>query len=108
MSMTLRDYGRFGLFTLGSGKAGGIQVLPPGWMRDATSPHVKSPPYGYFWWLAPDGYEAEGIFGQTVSVFPGDKLVVVINSAWPVAWSEDINKVRMHYLDSIRAAARGL
>jgi CubicO group peptidase (beta-lactamase class C family) len=108
MSMTLRDYGRFGLFTLGSGKAGGVQVLPNGWMQDATSPHVKSPPYGYFWWLVPDGYEAEGIFGQTVSVFPGDKLVVVINSAWPLAWSEEINQVRMQYLAAIRAAARSL
>jgi hypothetical protein len=48
--------------------------------------------------------EAEGIFGQTVSVFPSDKLVVVINSAWPLAWSEDINKVRMQHLESIRAA----
>jgi hypothetical protein len=44
----------------------------------------------------------------TVSMFPADKLVVVINSAWPVAWSEDINQVRMQYLKAIRAAARSL
>jgi len=108
ISMTLRDYGRFGQFVLDGGKAGGHAVLPDGWIADATSPHVTTPPYGYFWWLIPGGYEAEGIFGQTVSVFPADHLVVVINSAWPAAWSEDIDAVRMKYLAAIRAAtARG-
>ena len=43
---------------------------------------MKKPPYGYFWWLLPGGYEGEGIFGQTVSIFPADHVVVVINSAW--------------------------
>jgi CubicO group peptidase (beta-lactamase class C family) len=106
ISMTLRDYGRFGQFVLDGGKAGGVDVLPAGWIEDATSPHVKAPPYGYFWWLIPGGYEAEGIFGQTVSVFPKEHLVVVINSAWPGAWVDKIDAVRMKYLDAIRAAAR--
>ena len=47
-----------------------------------------------------------GIFGQTVSIFPEDHLVVVINSAWPVAWSDDIDAARMKYLAAIRTAAR--
>jgi CubicO group peptidase (beta-lactamase class C family) len=106
ISMTLRDYGRFGQFMLDGGGAGGRAVLPKGWIADATSPHVKEPPYGYFWWLIPGGYEAEGIFGQTVSVFPADHLVVVINSAWPAAWSDDIDAMRMKYLAAIRAAAK--
>jgi len=106
ISMTLRDYGRFGQFVLDGGKAAGRDVLPTGWVADATSPHVKTPPYGYFWWLIPGGYEAEGIFGQTVSVFPNEHIVVVINSAWPGAWVESIDAVRMKYLDAIRAAAK--
>ena len=106
ISMTLRDYGRFGLFTLDSGRIGEHSILPKGWMKDATSPHVTEPPYGYFWWLTDGGYEAEGIFGQTVSVFPADHLVIVINSAWPGAWVEDIDKVRVQYLQAIRAAAK--
>ncbi|HLZ82209.1 MAG TPA: serine hydrolase [Caulobacteraceae bacterium] len=106
ISMTLRDYGRFGEFMLDGGKAGGRPVLPPGWIADATSPHVKEPPYGYFWWLLPDGYEGEGIFGQTVSVFPKDHLVVVINSAWGKAWDDDIDAARHKYLDAIRAATK--
>jgi CubicO group peptidase (beta-lactamase class C family) len=106
ISMTLRDYGRFGQFMLDGGKAGGADVVPAGWVADATAEHVKQPRYGYFWWLIPGGYEGEGIFGQTVSVFPEDHLVVVINSAWPSAWSDDIDAVRMKYLAAIRAAAK--
>jgi CubicO group peptidase (beta-lactamase class C family) len=106
VSMTLRDYGRVGQFLLDHGKAAGHEVVPAGWTEDATAPHVSMPPYGYFWWIIPGGYEAEGIFGQTLSVFPQDHLVVVINSAWPAAWSEEINAVRMKYLAALRAAAR--
>ncbi|MFI4973911.1 MAG: serine hydrolase domain-containing protein [Caulobacterales bacterium] len=106
ISMTLRDYGRFGQFMLDGGKADGRDVLPAGWIADATSPHVKVPPYGYFWWLIPGGFEGEGIFGQTVSIFPKDHLVVVINSAWPAAWVDAIDTVRWQYLQAIRAAAK--
>jgi CubicO group peptidase (beta-lactamase class C family) len=106
ISMTLRDYGRFGQFMLDGGRAEGAEVLPAGWVADATSPHVAKPPYGYFWWLIPGGYEGEGIFGQTVSIFPKDHMVVVINSAWPSAWVDQIDAVRMKYLDAIRAAAQ--
>jgi CubicO group peptidase (beta-lactamase class C family) len=108
LSMTLRDYGRFGEFVLGGGRIEGRQVLPPGWVADASSPHVKTPPYGYFWWLLPDGFEAEGIFGQTLSIFPGDHVVVVLNSAWPAAWVPSIDAVRLKYLAAIRAAADAL
>jgi CubicO group peptidase (beta-lactamase class C family) len=105
VSMTLRDYGRVGQFLLDHGRAAGHDVLPAGWIEDATAEHVKKPPYGYFWWIIPGGYEAEGIFGQTLSVFPEDHLVVAINSAWPTAWSKEINAVRMKYLTALRTAA---
>jgi CubicO group peptidase (beta-lactamase class C family) len=105
MSMTLRDYGRFALFTLDPGRTGAGQVLPEGWMQDATREHVSEPPYGYFWWLTPGGYEAKGIFGQSVSIFPAERLVVVINSAWPAASDRRIASIRRLYIDAIRAAA---
>jgi CubicO group peptidase (beta-lactamase class C family) len=106
--MTLRDYGRFGLFTLAQGRVDETQVLPAGWMQDATDAHVTEPPYGYFWWLTPGGYEAKGIFGQSVSVFPGENLVVVINSAWPAATDKQLSKIRALYIEAIRTAASTL
>ena len=74
-------------------------------MQDATAPHVTEPAYGYFWWPAPGGYEAKGIFGQSLSVFPGEHLVVVINAAWPAATDKNLSKVRALYIQSIRSAA---
>lgn len=106
LSITLRDYGRLGQFLLDGGVAGGRPVLPPGWIADATSPHVADPPYGYFWWLTPGGYEAEGIFGQTVSVFPADHLVIVQNAAWPAAWDDKLDAARTAMIGAVRAAAK--
>jgi CubicO group peptidase (beta-lactamase class C family) len=105
ISMTLRDYGRIGQFMLENGFVNGQQIVPAGWTDDATSKHVAEPPYGYFWWIIPGGYEAEGIFGQTMSVFPKEHLVIVINSAWPAAWSKEIDAVRFKFLSAIRASA---
>jgi len=106
MSMTLRDYGRLGLFMLEDGKAGGRRVVPAGWVADATRAHVKAPPYGYFWWIIPGGYEAEGIFGQSISVFPAEHMVVVQNAAWPKAWSDELDAPRMALLAAVRDTPR--
>jgi hypothetical protein len=43
-SATLRDYGRFGLFILGGGVAGGDSILPAGWLREATTPKTALSP----------------------------------------------------------------
>jgi CubicO group peptidase (beta-lactamase class C family) len=90
VSMTLRDYARFGLFFMHGGVVDGKSMLPDGWVKDASSKHVQSDEgdlgYGYFWWIHPDGtYEAEGIFGQTIFLDPKDDLLIVTNSAWPAA-----------------------
>ena len=111
ISMTLRDYVRFGQFMLEGGKAGGRQVVPTGWVADATSEHVKLPPeegvrgYGYFWWLPPGGYAAEGIFGQEVIVFPADHVVIAINSAWLHADDDADWAAQAAFAEALRAAA---
>jgi CubicO group peptidase (beta-lactamase class C family) len=90
ISMTLRDYARFGMFFMHGGIADGKQVLPDGWVKAAAASHVKTGEgdlgYGYFWWIHPNGtYEAEGIFGQSIFLDPKKDLVIVTNSAWPTA-----------------------
>jgi CubicO group peptidase (beta-lactamase class C family) len=108
MSMTLRDYGRFGLFTLDQGRVNGTEILPAGWMQDATAVHVAEPAYGYFWWLTSGGYEAKGIFGQSLSIFPDEHLVIVINAAWPAATDKQLAKIRALYIQALRSAAAAL
>jgi CubicO group peptidase (beta-lactamase class C family) len=76
LSMTLRDYGRFGLFIQNNGMVNGISVLPPYWVAEASHPASDSPQcnygelyssfnnypypyyyplgYGYNWWPMPE------------------------------------------------------
>jgi CubicO group peptidase (beta-lactamase class C family) len=107
--MTLRDYGRFGEFMLGGGVAGGKRVVPAGWVAEATRVEIADGypgGYGYFWWVdLPDAYEAEGIFGQSISIFPKARVVVVQNAAWPVAWGEDEDAARRAFVEAARKAA---
>lgn len=112
MSMTARDYARIGQFMLEGGKIDGRDILPDGWVADATRAHLSFPPggvetgYGYFWWIVPDGYAAEGIFGQQIFVYPAEKLVIAINSAWPAASEDELWAAQAAFAQAIRAAAK--
>lgn len=91
-SATLRDYGRFGQFILDGGVANGEQVLPTGWIAEASTPRTlrngSALAYGYFWWPGTSAderrdraFEAVGIFGQHVYINPARHLVIVVWSA---------------------------
>lgn len=112
MSMTLRDYGRLGQFILDGGKARGRQVLPAGWTAEATAAQIPTGPegpgaYGYFWWVPAAGtYDALGIFGQSIHTVPDERLVVVVNSAWPRATGRDLSRARAAFVEAVRNAAK--
>lgn len=94
LSATLRDYGRFGLFLMNGGVAGGEQILPKDWIKDAGTPKTidgKKVEYGYMLWPIPESagtpnegaFEARGIFGQHVYMNPRENVVIVVWSALP-------------------------
>jgi hypothetical protein len=94
LSATLRDYGRFGLFFLGGGIAGGEAILPSGWLVESTRPtRLKDGtvvPYGYLWWPGTtpaarrDGaFSAQGIHGQYLYLNPAHQVVIVAWGAQP-------------------------
>lgn len=87
ISMTLRDYARVGQFALDGGMAGGKPVVAPGWIAESTKvqiPNGQPAPngYGYFWWIGARAYEASGINGQSILVYPKERIVIAVNSAW--------------------------
>jgi CubicO group peptidase (beta-lactamase class C family) len=107
ISMTLRDYARFGVFFLNGGKG----VLPEGWVKDASTAHVATgypgEGYGYFWWIHSGGtYSAEGIFGQTIYLDPKHDLVVVANSAWAHADAPEDWKALAAFTAAVSRAVR--
>ncbi|MBB6096428.1 CubicO group peptidase (beta-lactamase class C family) [Povalibacter uvarum] len=109
ISMTLRDYGRVGLFMLEGGKAQGRQVVPEWYVRESTTDQVHEPAkgdYGYFWWMQGGGYSARGIFGQQVQVSPSDGLVIAINSAFPKPVDRAVGEGFAAVLEATRTALR--
>jgi CubicO group peptidase (beta-lactamase class C family) len=112
ISMTLRDYGRLGMFVMGGAVASGAPVVPAGYLADGVKKQVQSDfgplGYGYQWWTYPNGaYAAIGIFGQTIYIDPAEQLVIVTNSAWPEADAEKYYVVTSAYVDAVTKALHG-
>jgi CubicO group peptidase (beta-lactamase class C family) len=109
LSARLRDYARIGQFMLDDGKAGGRQVLPAGWVTEATRMQQSFPGgragYGYQWWTSPYGYAARGIFGQTIWIDPKRRLVIAALSAWPSATDRELGTARDAFFRRIAQVA---
>jgi CubicO group peptidase (beta-lactamase class C family) len=108
INATLRDYARFGQFLLNDGVSDGKQLLPKGWVAEATHPdrpqvmpgHLHEGwtlGYQYQWWVFPDagdgapsGFTAQGINGQFLYVNPKEHLVIVATNAWDRFWDDDL------------------
>jgi CubicO group peptidase (beta-lactamase class C family) len=91
---TARDWARYGQLWLDAGRCNGRTVLPDSWVHFSTSATPQSDGrYGAHWWLklnpemggdsadaraiAPDAFFAVGHEGQTLTVIPSRRLVVV-------------------------------
>jgi CubicO group peptidase (beta-lactamase class C family) len=101
LSAILRDYGRFGLFLMNDGVAGGERILPEGWVRDAGSAKTiggKAVNYGYMIWpfsASPAGpnqgaFQALGIYDQHIYVNPRERVVIVVWGALPKPTGKEV------------------
>jgi CubicO group peptidase (beta-lactamase class C family) len=109
LSMRLRDYGRVGQFILDGGRAGGKDVLPAGWIAEATRAHadIGAPGrgYGYQWWTGPNGtFMAIGIFGQMIYLDPARRLVLVTSGAASQATGRELTQARFALVAAVTAA----
>ncbi|HQZ37695.1 MAG TPA: serine hydrolase [Vicinamibacterales bacterium] len=81
------DMARFGYLWLRGGKWGDRQILPPAYVKAATTASAHGPDYGYLWWLNTQGknypglpanaYGARGAGSNTITISPDHDLVVV-------------------------------
>jgi CubicO group peptidase (beta-lactamase class C family) len=114
--MALRDFGRFGLFLLNGGVAGGERILPEGWLDAAGSRVFTLDPetnnygadgYGYSWWIDPDGaMVAVGFAGQTLYINRQADVVIVTLSCHPqppfaASYSVDFKAERFAFKDAV-------
>jgi CubicO group peptidase (beta-lactamase class C family) len=92
LSASARDYAKLGLLYLNNGKREGRRILPEGWVKASVTPdepHLmpgENPQssnvsgYQYQWWTPRDwdgDFLARGIWGQTIYVHPGKRVVIV-------------------------------
>ena len=107
LSLRLSDYARMGLFALDGGKG----QVPDGWFAAAGSSQadtgIAGVGYGYQWWVYPGGnYGAQGIFGQAITIFPEQNVVIAAVSNWPVASSRKLTAERLAFFQKLAAGAR--
>jgi len=87
LRITARDAARFGYLFLRRGRWAGRQIVSGAWVDQACGAgSAVNPDYGFLWWvngrgfwptLPRDAFSAQGMYGNNVTVFPSQDLVVV-------------------------------
>jgi CubicO group peptidase (beta-lactamase class C family) len=106
MWISTYDMARFGLLWLRNGKWGDRQIVPPDYVKMATTPSRHGPDYGFLWWLntkpgarkdglwagsPPDAYRAVGQGGNIIFISPSHDLLVVWR--WSAQSSEGFRRI---------------
>ncbi len=99
------DYARLGLLFAREGRAGTRQVVPAGWVAEATARDTSTDPaehYQYWWWVDTERegrFSARGNKGQFVYVDPATDVVVVrtgreaVLEDWPAVLRDVADRV---------------
>lgn len=93
LKITTEDLATFGEFCRREGEWDGAQLLPAGWMQEASAYHVATDGpgreleradwrcgYGFQFWRSQHGYRADGAFGQFAVVLPEQRVVIALTS----------------------------
>ncbi len=100
--MTARDMARFGLLYQNKGKYGDLQIIPPEWIAESTTPYsinnLDGDGYGYMWSIIPEeaglgnGFYHTGNGVHLLAVLPDAKLVLVhrvdTDKDFDITWNE--------------------
>lgn len=85
LRLTAPDMAKLGQLYLDDGNWNGKQLLPEGWVTEATTPATTGPAAGYvglLWWNEwQGGYAARGFEGQRIVIIPERRAVIVTLSA---------------------------
>ena len=105
LSLRLSDYARMGQWVL----EGAQPTVPVGWLDTASGRQVdlgNGYGYGYQWWTYPEGFGAQGIFGQAITIVPEQKLVIAVVSNYPAATAKPLTEARRVMVRKLIAAVK--
>ncbi|MBD5531603.1 MAG: serine hydrolase [Lachnospiraceae bacterium] len=83
-SLTAQEMLRLGKLFLDGGVCNGKRVVSEAYIRQAVAASECNEGYGYLWWRSDDRYGCRGFGGQSITVVP-EKRAVVVTQATPTA-----------------------
>jgi hypothetical protein len=98
------DLAKLGFLYLHNGKWEDQQVIPPDWVAESITQHVRKEDgsgYGYLWTVYPKTghYAALGLGGQQIHVYPAKNLVVIVTAGLEAyAEAPEIEKMLDQYI----------
>jgi CubicO group peptidase (beta-lactamase class C family) len=82
LRLTPREMAKIGQLVLQRGNWDGRQLVSEAWLEESTRGHTifgySDGPYGYHWWVRPNGVTAQGARGQYIYILPAAEVVAVI------------------------------
>jgi CubicO group peptidase (beta-lactamase class C family) len=102
------DMARFGLLILNDGKWNSEQLISKTWIKEAVTPSVPNPNYGFMWWLNTKGdrnwkqlsdkiFYAAGFGGNFIVIDKKNDVVVVTRWLEPSKIEEFMQKVNQAF-----------
>lgn len=104
ISLRLSDYARMGQWVL----EGAEPTVPQDWFARAGGKPVdfgQGYGYGYQWWAYPQGFGAQGIFGQAITIVPESRLVIAVVGNYPAASAKALTEARRAMIAGVIAGA---
>jgi CubicO group peptidase (beta-lactamase class C family) len=108
LHITARDLARVGYLFLNRGEWKGQRILSEAWVKEATrTSQDLTPDYGFLWWVhtastrpedPPDSYEAIGLYGNYLCVFPAQDMILVRLIGGGSGALTDVDRIEMKRL----------
>ncbi len=98
--LTALEMLNIGILAYNEGVWNGKQIVSKEYLKEAINPSKLKKDYGYYWWLGDNWYGCRGYGGQSITIVP-DKKAVVVTQATPTARGMGYDDVIFNIVDGL-------